>query len=116
MIILDTCAMVFDALCPEKLSVSAGNTIKHAEKQKMLFCCDISLWEVAMLVQKKRIQPGTDIQNFLNVMLTARSITVLEITTSIAAFSVQNIFHHHDPADRLIASTALYYEASLLTC
>ena len=116
MIILDTCALVFDALNPEKLTKKAIKTIEKAEQQSQLFCCDISLWEIDMLIQKKLLNPNVNIQTFLNLILTARSVSVLEINASIAALSTQPIFQHHDPADRLIASTVLHHQASLITC
>lgn len=117
MIILDTCILIFDALAKEKLSAVAKKTIMHAEEKQQLFCCDISLWEIAMLVQKKRLQVAEEIHSFLNLMLTARKITVLAITPEIAALSVSHPdFQHDDPADRLIAATAIHHDAKLVTC
>jgi PIN domain nuclease of toxin-antitoxin system len=115
-IIIDTCILIWDALSPEKLTYKAKAAIEEAEQQSSLSCCDISLWEIAMLIQKKRLHPGVDTQVFLNLMLTARSVTVLPINPSIAALSTDHCFNHHDPADRLIASTAMHYQASLITC
>ncbi|MDP3559505.1 MAG: type II toxin-antitoxin system VapC family toxin [Legionellaceae bacterium] len=116
MIILDTCALIYDALHPEKLSKKARSAIQQAEEQSCVSCCDISLWEIAMLIQKNRLNPSIDTHSFLTLMLSARSIRVLEINISIAALSTQALFKHHDPADRLIASTALHYHAPLITC
>lgn len=117
MIILDTCALIFDALTPEKLSSPAKKAINNAEKKNQLYCCDISLWEIAMLIQKKRLDVETQIQNFLKLMLQARSLQVLPITSEIAELSVTHSeFTHFDPADRLIAATAMYHDVSLVTC
>lgn len=116
MIILDTCVLVFDALSPEKLTKKAMDAINQGEKQSLLHCCDISLWEIAMLIDKKRLHPGIDTQTFIQLILTSRSITVLEINAAIAAMSASSHFTHQDPADRLIASTAQYYQSSLVTC
>lgn len=116
MIILDTCALIFDSLNPEKLTSTAKKAILNAEKNNQLYCCDISLWEIAMLVQKKRVDPGTDVINFLKLILQARDIQVLNITLEIAALSVEHLeYTHFDPADRLIASSAMHYNASLVT-
>lgn len=117
MIILDTCALVFDALTPGKLSAAAKKAIVNAEKKNQLFCCDISLWEIAMLVQKKRLDPGADAQTFLRLMLQARQIQVLSITSEIAALSATHTdYIRFDQADRLIAATTMHHNASLLTC
>jgi PIN domain nuclease of toxin-antitoxin system len=116
MLVLDTCALIFDALQPEKLSNRAARAIKHAEDAGQLACSDISLWEIAMLVQKKRVNPGTDSGTFLQLILDARKITVLPITSEIAAISVSHAgFSHFDPADRIIAAAALHHKARLVT-
>lgn len=115
MILLDTCILIFDALHPQKLSQKATQAIDEGEKQSLLACCDISLWEISMLIHKKRIDPVVDTQTFLNLILTARDITVLPIDTSIAALSSEAYFNHYDPADRLIASTAIHHNAPLVT-
>lgn len=116
MIILDTCAIIFDALTPDKLSVDAKKAILSSEKKSKLFCSDISLWEIAMLIQKNRIDVEMDTKSFLQAVLDARQMQVLSINVDIAALSTQTEFRHFDPADRLIAATAIYYESSLVTC
>ena len=52
MLILDTCALVFDSLDPARLSKKAAAAIAQADDAGTLACCDISLWEIAMLVSK----------------------------------------------------------------
>jgi PIN domain nuclease of toxin-antitoxin system len=116
MIILDTCALIFDALFPERLTENAINTIEKSEQQSKLFCCDISLWEVAMLIQKKRLNPEIETQFFLETILKSRRIQLLSINPEIAAISCsENMFKHKDPADRLIAATTIHHRAKLVT-
>jgi PIN domain nuclease of toxin-antitoxin system len=67
-----------------------------------------------MLVAHRRIDPGTDAATFIRLALDARGVTVLLITLEIAHRSaVLNL--HGDPADRLIAETAIEHGATLLT-
>jgi PIN domain nuclease of toxin-antitoxin system len=114
MIVLDTCAFIYDALTPDRLSRPARNAIEHADSAGQLACCDISLWEVAMLVDRGRIDAGTDVARFLHLALTARSLRVLPITPEIAALSI-SLGLHGDPADRLIAATTVHHGATLVT-
>ena len=117
MILLDTCALVFDALAPERLSAEALRAIEEGEEKGSLACCDISLWEIAMLVAKGRLDPGIDVLSFLNLVLASRVIRTLPITPEIAKISaIDSLFEHHDPADRIITATALHYEKLLVTC
>ena len=55
MILMDTCAFIWDALQHKKLSSKAKRIINQAHKKHQLAICDITLWEVAMLAQKKRL-------------------------------------------------------------
>ena len=58
MLILDTCVLIYDALAPEQLSRRAAKAIARASDN--LAISDISLWEVAMLIEKGRLDPGTN--------------------------------------------------------
>ena len=55
-ILLDTHALVFDALAPDTLSRRARQTIDEGDAAGNLACSDISLWEIAMLISKERIK------------------------------------------------------------
>jgi PIN domain nuclease of toxin-antitoxin system len=113
LILLDTCVLVFDALAPERLSNNALRAIEEGEENGSLACCDISLWEIAMLAGKGRLDPGTDALSFLKLVLGR----MLPITPEIAGISANDaLFAHHDPADRIIAATALHYGEPLVTC
>jgi len=115
-LILDTCALVFDALEPSRLSKKTAAAIAQADDAGTLACCDISLWEIAMLVAKRRLDPGTDAQKFMQLILAARNIKVLPITPEIAAKSSQPDFcPHGDPADRIIAASTILHKAKLVT-
>lgn len=115
MILLDTCVLIFDALTPERLSESARSTLDLGETVGTLACCGISLWEIAMLVAKGRLDPGTDSATFTRLALDARGIRVLEITPEIARRSADIDLPQADPADRLIAATAIEHSAYLVT-
>jgi PIN domain nuclease of toxin-antitoxin system len=115
--LLDTCVLVFDALAPDRLSAEASRAIEEGEEDGSLACCDISLWEIAMLVAKGRLEPGADTLSFLKLVLASRAIRTLSITPEIATISTSDaLFAHQDPADRIIAATALYHERPLVTC
>lgn len=115
MILLDTCALIFDALTPERLSTSARDTMEQGESDGTLACADISLWEIAMLMSKGRLYPDTDSATFCRLALDARGVRVLPITPEIAMESTRIDLPQGDPADRLIAATAAANGAALVT-
>jgi PIN domain nuclease of toxin-antitoxin system len=114
-ILLDTCVLIFDALTPERLSAPAKDALGRGEEQGSLACADISLWEIAMFVSKGRLDPGTDSATFCRLALDARGAQVLPITPEIAMESTRIDLPQGDPADRLIAATAIVQGAVLIT-
>lgn len=69
-----------------------------------------------MLITKGRLDPGTDGESFIRDVVAARALQVLPITPEIAATAVGHAaFTHADPADRLIAATAMAHHAALVT-
>jgi PIN domain nuclease of toxin-antitoxin system len=116
MIAVDTHILIWDALSLERLSLAAAAAIAAANRSDGILIADISLWEIAMLIQKGRIQVETNSQSFLNLVLQANQLVVSGITPQIAALSTQlPLAINADPADRLIAATAIVEDAPLVT-
>ena len=116
MIVLDTCVMIYDALDPERMGRRARRELDAASARGTAACSDISLWEIAMLAARGRLDAGTDVITFIDLVVTSRNLQVLPITPEVAHLSASyRGFLHADPADRIIASTALFLKAPLLT-
>ena len=116
MILMDTCAIVWDALEPTKLSDAALAAINKADEHNTLIIADVSLWEIAMLINKGRIQIETTAANFINLYLQSRNIVVQSISPEIAELSVNlGAEINSDPADRIIAATSIIHNAQLIT-
>ena len=116
MITMDTCAIIWDALEPGKLSAKAKKAIKKADDSNALIMCDISIWEISMLVKRKRIEVDETPANFLRLILSSRNYTVVNISPEIAELSVNlDDDINSDPADRLIAATSILKQAPVVT-
>ena len=114
MIVLDTCAVIWDALDPSMLTPKARRAIERYEAD--LVVCDISLWEVAMLIQRKRLLVDYSAAGFINLALKARNLQVQPITPEIAELSTNlGSELRGDPADRLIAATSILGNAPIVT-
>ena len=114
MILLDTCAIIWDALEPKKLTVEARRAIEHNGNE--LVICDISLWEIAMLISKQRLQVNNTASGFTRLALQARDFQVAEITPEIAELSVNfGTELNKDPVDRIIAATSIVRNAPIVT-
>lgn len=115
MVVCDTHIIVWDAMNPSRLSTKVRSLIDTASATETLACADISLWEMAMLVRKGRVDVAASIADFITGVLTARGYQILPVTPEIAELSQLDVFPHGDPADRLIAATAWHHHATLVT-
>lgn len=68
-----------------------------------------------MLIAKRRVTVAAEIEQFLEDVIRARDIQVLPITPRIAALAQSQDFLQADPADRIIAATAIAHRAKLLS-
>ena len=114
MIVLDTCAVIWDALDADQLTTKAKNAIERHENE--LIVCDISIWEIAMLIRKERLVVDLTASGFIKLLLEARNFQVQEITAEIAELSVNfGAEISNDPADRLIAATSTLRNAPIIS-
>lgn len=111
MILLDTHIWLWLIHEPGKLSLNALASISEAETVGL---STISLWEVAMLESKGRIDLKMPCREWLNTYTKAPKIKLLPITPDIS-WEAAHIDMHKDPADRLITATALVHDIPLLT-
>ena len=78
--------------------------------------CDISLWEIAMLVERGRLALTVSLSDWLEAAAHPRSVEVVPVTPAIAAeVAALPTTFHRDPADRLIVATCRVLKAPLLT-
>jgi PIN domain nuclease of toxin-antitoxin system len=115
-ILLDTQAAAWMVAVPENLSPKARQAITAARKEDAqgIAIADKTLWELAMMVTRKRIGIATTMQDFLQEM--ERVCTVIPINAAIAERSMtfsQNF--PKDPADRIIGATAIIHGLQLVT-
>ena len=76
--------------------------------------CDISLWEVAMLVDLGRLQLDRPLADWL--ALACSAVEILPVTVAVAAeVAALPASFHRDPADRLIVATARVHPLPLLS-
>lgn len=116
MIVLDTCAIVWDAIEPAKLSSKARKAIEDASARRKILISDISLWEIAMLIARNRIEVNESPSNFLRLLLDARPYQISALTPEIAELAVTlDERVNGDPADRIILATSMANKAALVT-
>jgi PIN domain nuclease of toxin-antitoxin system len=111
----DTHVLIYWATDLEKLSPLAAEMLERGRVEGALGCADIVLWEVAMLVDKGRVVLPVSVNRFLEKTSQALRLAVVPISPAIAVRAQDTVFQHKDPADRLIAATAMELDAPLIT-
>lgn len=116
MIVLDTHAWLWWVSNPELLSGAATEAIAAARLRRELFVSSISVWEVAMLTQKGRLQLTLDVRDWV---ARCEALPFLQFVPVNNALAVQSTRLpdglHGDPADRIIVATTLSLGATLVT-
>ena len=116
MIVVDTHIIIWNALKPEMLSRRAEKAISAANNSDGIIFCDISLWEIAMLMHKGRLNMDVEYLEFIKLVLESNNYVNRGITPEIAGLSVRLFSDNNkDPADRIIAATSIIENAKLIT-
>jgi len=114
-IICDTHVLIFWQDDPKRLTKKAKELLIIGLEEKTLACSDISFWEIAMLFNAGRLRGDVSAKQFMKDIVLTMGLSVLPVTPEIAVLSQEDIFVHKDPADRLIASTAIVHKAPLIS-
>jgi PIN domain nuclease of toxin-antitoxin system len=113
-ILLDTHVLVWAVAESKRLSKAASSAILKGMTEGGLAIADITLWELAMLLSRGRIQAYGTVE--ASVSLLIEGLVIKPITPEIAAISAQfPADFPRDPADRLIAATARSEGLALVT-
>ena len=116
MIAVDTHIVIWDALEPGKLSTTAKRALTRADRGGGILVAGITLWEIAMLMKKKRLVVDADYQTFIDLVLQSRNYILKNLTPVIADAAVEiDLGRNKDPSDHIIAATALVEGISLVT-
>ena len=110
---LDTCGWIW---------IASGNSrvtskIRTALNKTDWLVSAISVWEIAMLEAKKKIELSYSIDRWVDealIKVPRLTLAPLSPEISIISCNLKNC-NHSDPADRIIIATAMQYHATLVT-
>ena len=114
MIVLDTHAWIWWLSEPERLSAAANQAIDRAQRVAI---SPISCWEIATKVTRGRLVLDRPLTLWMRQALAHPRSMVAALSPEVATLAGELASDeiHGDPADRLIAATALVHEAPLVT-
>jgi PIN domain nuclease of toxin-antitoxin system len=100
----------------ERLSKSAARVIATAEASDGVAIASITLWEIALLIDRREVVVPSSAEEFLSALCERPGLTVLDSNPQVAALSMEfPLDFPKDPADRIIAATARAYGLQLIT-
>lgn len=106
MIVLDTHALLWWALDPDKLSPTAAQVCAQMERDGG-FASAISVWELGVKIRNGKLQLGISLPEFVRLIERSGAVELLPVDTAIWLRTVELDWAHRNPADRVIAATAL---------
>lgn len=114
MIVLDTHALIWLVEGNPKLGKKSRSLMDGALKAEELFVSVVSFWEVAMLIEKRRLEMQMSV-NLWRKSLIDNGLKEVDLTGDMAIYSAQLNNFHGDPVDRMIVATAINLTATLCT-
>ena len=114
--LLDTHVWIWWLLGDPRLPARERAILDDLPRGRRPSLCDISLWEVALLVQLGRLRLDDGLEAWLAVAASPATVHVLPITPAVVTEmnSLPATFHQ-DPADRLIVAAARATKLPLAT-
>jgi PIN domain nuclease of toxin-antitoxin system len=113
MLLLDTCALLWLAAEPSRLSPAARDAI--AAQPAQLFVSAISAFEIGLKHRKGRLDLGMAPEAWWSRAVAHHGLRVLPVTDAIALASTALPTLHADPCDRIIVSTAELHGTRIVT-
>ena len=116
MIVIDTHIWLWWISNPEKLAAKAAHAIHKSIDEGGIIISSISTWEIALLVDKKRLKLSIDVRDWIRKTEDLPFIDFAPVDNTIALRSayMPGSFHS-DPADRIITATAMTMGLPLVT-
>lgn len=115
-LLLDTHVWIWSMVGSSILKKSFRLTFEKAFKAQRILICPMSIWELGMLVEKKRIEIEMDTLDWVEQALEIPGLELTPITPKIAIHSTRIGKVYGDPVDRLLIATAFEKNAVLVTC
>ena len=112
-VLLDTHVWIWVSV--EDKTPLSGKAKRLLRQARQKWISAISCWELAKLVEKKRISFSIPLVTWMRRSLNELSINIADLSPEIAVESTQLRDFHNDPADQIIAATSRVLGMPLLT-
>jgi PIN domain nuclease of toxin-antitoxin system len=112
-LLLDTHIWVWNHLEPWKISSEVNGILAASENE--LWLSPVSVWELIVLVEKKRLELDTDLREWVEQSKRELMLREAPLSWEVADELRFTILRQRDPADRFLVATAKVYDLTLVT-
>ena len=112
-LLLDTHIWLWSMLEPKHLSRRVVKALKDTKNE--LWLSPISVWELLILVEKKRVVLSKDVPDWIVDAMSKVPLQEAPITHEVALETQYVNLTHRDPADKFLAATANVFDLTLVT-
>jgi PIN domain nuclease of toxin-antitoxin system len=114
-VVLDTCALIWWSLDPDKLSQRAKDACQQMEQEKNGLVPSTAIWEIAIKNKNHKLDLGVSIDDYIATLKKSNVIRIVPIDEDIWLESVKLEWEHRDPADRVVVAVAQTNQAAIIT-
>lgn len=115
-LVLDTHVWIWLVEGNPRLPLEIRSRIEESAIEGWVYISAISPWEIGLLVAKKKLNLGSDVQTWVDRALGLQGVRLAPLSPKVAVDSTRLPFEiHPDPADRILVATARHLGATLVT-
>lgn len=114
MVLLDTCALLWWTLEPDRLSDKARKVCDRIS-QDGAFISSVSVWEIGIKMKKGVLEIGDSLSGYVNRLKSLGCVEIIAVDEEIWIKNILLEWQHRDPADRTIIATAMLRDLPIMT-
>ncbi len=114
MILMDTCALLWWTLEPDKLSSKAQRYCQKIPDEGAVIS-SISIWEIGIKIKKGLLDIKIPLSKYVDRLNRLEYLRIIPVDESIWIKNIELGWDHKDPADRTIVATAMLHNLPIMT-
>lgn len=112
-LLLDTHVLIWARSAPKKLNSKARKALENPQND--LWLSPVTILELADLERRGRLDWRVDFESWIEESISELGCSEAVVTNQVVFESRGLSLPHNDPADRLLAATAVEFDLTLLT-
>jgi len=111
-VVLDTSALIYWTMAPNKLSTAAERAIRESQG---ITISAISIWEIGLKAKRGRLVLPFPISEFAELLQKTDGLEIVAVDVPTWLENLSLNWDHRDPANRTIVATATLLDCPLIT-